>query len=170
MARRAPVAAAAMALLHGIAAAQQPPAPNTTSADVPEARSLFQTGGQGALGRVRSPSFLDRLSSPVDKIAVKVAGDNLAADGISGTDVQVRLLDRDGQRVRADVDVTIEVDGGARILLPGRATSETGANRGDIDRIQPGIQYTVKDGVLQFQLIAPYKPDTVNLRISVRGR
>lgn len=169
MARRAPVAAAAMALLHGIAAAQQPPAPNTTSADVPEARSLFQTGGQESIGPRPFTSFLDRLSSPVDKIAVKVAGDNLAADGISGTDVQVRLLDRDGQRVRADVDVTIEVDGGARILLPGRATSETGANRGDIDRIQPGIQYTVKDGVLQFQLIAPYKPDTVNLRISVKG-
>ena len=170
MARHAPVAAAAMALLHGIAAAQQPPAPNTTSADVPEARSLFQTGGQESIGPRPFTSFLDRLSSPVEKIAVKVAGDNLAADGISGTDVQVRLLDREGQRVRADVDVTIEVDGGARILLPGNATAQTGANnRGDIDRIQPGIQYTVKDGVLQFQLIAPYKPDNVNLKISVKG-
>ena len=62
---------------------------------MPEARSLFQTGGQESIGPRPFTSFLDRLSSPVDKIAVKVAGDNLAADGISGTDVQVRLLDRD---------------------------------------------------------------------------
>ena len=55
----------------------------------------------------------------------------------------------------------------ARILLPGRATAETGADRGDIDRIQPGVQYTIKDGVLQFKLIAPYKPESVNLKVSV---
>ncbi len=169
MARRAPVAAAALALLHGIAAAQQLPAPNTTSADLPEARSLFQTGGQESIGPRPFTSFLERLSSPVDKIALKVAGDNLAADGITGTQVQVRLLDREGQRVRGDVDVTIEVDGGARVLLPGRVTGEDGTSRGDIDRIQPGVQYTVKDGVLQFQLIAPYKPDAINLRVSVKG-
>lgn len=169
MARRAPVAAATLALLHGIAAAQVPPAPNTTSADVPEARSLFQTGGQESIGPRPFTSFLDRLSSPVEKIAIKVSGDNLAADGVTGTDVSVRLVDRDGQRVRGDIDVTIEVDAGARILLPGRATSESGVDRGDIDRIQPGVQYTVKDGVLQFKLIAPYKPDSVNLKVSVKG-
>lgn len=169
MARRAPVAAAALALLHGIAAAQTPPAANTTSADVPEARSLFQTGGQESIGPRPFTSFLERLSSPVDKIAIKVAGDNLAADGVSETDVLVRLIDRDGQRVRGDIDVTIEVDAGARVLLPGRATAETGADRGDIDRIQPGVQYTVKDGVLQFKLIAPYKPESVNLKVSVKS-
>jgi len=169
MARRAPVAAATLALLHGISAAQTLPAANTTSADVPEARSLFETGGQEGIGPRPFTSFLQRLSSPVEKIAIKVAGDNLAADGTTGTDVLVRLIDRDGQRVRADVDVTIEVDGGARILLPGRATSENGSDRGDVDRIQPGTQFTVKDGVLQFKLIAPYKPDTVNLKISIKG-
>jgi hypothetical protein len=83
--------------------------------------------------------------------------------------VLVRLVDRDGQRVRGDIDVTIEVDAGARMLLPGRATPETGAIRGDIDRIQPGVQYTVKDGVLQFKLIAPYKPESVNLKVSVKS-
>ncbi|MBX3654807.1 MAG: hypothetical protein KF686_11545 [Ramlibacter sp.] len=169
MARRAPVAAAALALLHGLAAAQSQPAPNTTSADTPEARSLFQTGGQESIGPRPFTSFLERLSSPVDKIAIKVAGDNLSADGITATDVLVRLVDREGQRVREDVDVTIEVDAGARIQLPGRSTSETGADKGDIDRIQPGVQYTVKDGALQFKLIAPYKPDSVNLKVSVKG-
>lgn len=169
MARRAPVAAAALALLQGVAAAQTPPAPNTTSADVPEARSLFQTGGQESIGPRPFTSFLERLSSPVDKIAIKVAGDNLLADGITATDVLVRLVDRDGQRVRGDIDVTIEVDAGARVQMPGRTTAETGADRGDIDRIQPGVQYTVKDGVLQFKLIAPYKPESVNLKVSVKS-
>lgn len=167
MARHAPVAVAAMALLHGIAAAQ--PAPNTTSADVPGARSLFETGGQESIGPRPFTSFLERLSSPVEKITVKVAGDNLSADGVTATDVQVQLLDRDGQKVRGDVDVTIEVDAGARILLPGRMTSESGADRGDVDRIQPGIQYAAKDGALQFKLIAPFKPESVNLRVSVKG-
>ena len=167
MARRAPVAAAAIALLHGLAVAQ--PAPNTTSADVPAARSLFETGGQESIGPRPFTSFLERLSTPVDKISIKVAGDNLSADGVTPTDVQVQLLSRDGQRVRSDVDVTIEVDAGARVLLPGRMTSESGADRGDVDRIQPGVQYTVKEGVLQFKLIAPFKPDSVNLRVSVKG-
>ncbi|MEP6790470.1 MAG: hypothetical protein ABI907_03805, partial [Ramlibacter sp.] len=167
MARRAPVAAAALALLHGLAAAQ--PAPNTTSADAPAARSLFETGGQENIGPRPFTSFLERLATPVEKIAIKVAADNLRADGVTPTDVQVQLLARDGQRVRDDVDVTIEVDAGARVLLPGRMTSESGADRGDVDRIQPGVQYTVKDGVLQFKLIAPFKPDSVNLRVSVKG-
>jgi hypothetical protein len=121
------------------------------------------------LARGPFTSFLERLSSPVDKIAIKVAGDNLLADGITATDVLVRLVDRDGQRVRGDIDVTIEVDAGARVQMPGRATAETGADRGDIDRIQPGVQYTVKDGVLQFKLIAPYKPESVNLKVSVKS-
>jgi hypothetical protein len=48
--------------------------------------------------------------------------------------------------------------------------TQSGANTaGDVDRIQPGVQYTVKDGVLDFQLIAPYKPDAVNLKISVKS-
>lgn len=167
MARHAPVAVAVLALLHGVAIAQ--PALNTTSADVSGARSLFETGGQESIGPRPFTSFLERLSSPVEKITLKVAGDNLAADGVTATDVQVQLLDRDGQKVRGDIDVTIEVDAGARILLPGRMTSESGADRGDIDRIQPGIQYSAKDGAFQFKLIAPFKPEAVNLRVSVKG-
>ena len=166
MLRRTPVAIAVL-LAQGIAMAQ--PALNTTSADVPEAKSLFETGGQQGIGPRPFTSFLERLTSPVSKISLKVEGDNLPADGITGTDVQLRLFDKDGQRVNADVDVTIEVDGGARVLMPGRRTSESGADRGDIDRITPGIQQTVKNGVLQFKLIAPFKPDPVTLKVSVKG-
>ena len=166
MLRRTPVALAVL-LAQGLAMAQ--PALNTTSADVPEARSLFETGGQQGIGPRPFTSFLERLSSPVAKIGLKVAGENLAADGVSGTDVQLQLFDKDGQRITADVDVTIEVDGGARILMPGRKTSESGADRGDIDRITPGVQQTVKSGAFQFKLIAPFKPDAVTLKVSVKG-
>jgi hypothetical protein len=157
----------AIALLPSILLAQV--APNTTSADVPEARSLFETGGQSTIGPRPANSFLDRLSSPVEKIAVKVDGDNLAADGVTGTNVEVQLLDKNGQPIRETVEVTIEVSGGARILLPGRLTSESAADRGDVDKITPGVQAKATNGVLQFKLIAPYQPEAVNVRASVRG-
>ena len=164
--RRTPVAFAVV-FLHSLALAQ--PAANTTSADLPEAKSLFETGGQQGIGPRPFSSFLDRLTSPVNKIELKVAGENLAADGITATEVQLRLLDKKGQLLSEDAEVTIEVDGGARILLPGRLTSESGADRGDIDRITPGSQQSVKKGVLSFKLIAPFKPDPVTLRVSVKG-
>ena len=153
--------------VHGVGYAQ--PAQNTTSADAPEAKSLFETSGQATIGPRPFASFLERLSTPVEKIAIKVAADNLAADGVSGVDVGVRFFDAKGDRLLQDVDVTIEVSGGARILLPGRLTSESGADRGDIDKIQPGVQASVKNGILDFKLIAPYQPSEVTLKISVRG-
>ena len=164
--RRTPIAVAVI-LMHGFALAQ--PALNTTSADVPEAKTLFETGGQQGISPRPFTSFLERISSPVSKIELKVNGENLPADGVSPTDVQLRLFDKDGQRINVDVDVTIEVDGGARVLMPGRLTSESGADKGDIDRITPGVQQTVKNGALQFKLIAPYSPDPVTLKVSVRG-
>ena len=157
----------AMLFVQGFAMAQ--PALNTTSADAPEARGLFETGGQQGIGPRPFTSFLDRLSSPVSKITLKVNGDNLQADGVTGTEVQISLLDNNGQRITSDVDVTIEVDGGARLLFPGRLTSESAADKGDTDRITPGVQQRVKNGSLQFKLIAPFKPDSVTLKVSVRG-
>lgn len=165
--RRLKPVALAVALTHGLAAGQA--AGNTTSADLAEAGSPFVTDDQAGIGPRPFTSFLERLGSPVSKIVIKVSGDNLPADGLAGTAVSVQLLDDQGVRLAKDVDVTIEVDGGARILLPGRATSESGSDRGDIDRIQPGVQVSVKSGVLHFKLIAPFKPESVSLRISVRG-
>ncbi len=164
--RRTPIAVAVV-LLHGLALAQ--PAVNTTSADVSEAKSLFETGGQPGIGPRPFNSFLERLSSPVEKIKINVAADNLPADGVTGTEVQVQLLDIKGEPLKGEQEVTIEINGGARILLPGRLTSESGADRGDIDRVTPGVQAKSKDGVLNFKLIAPYQPDAVVLRVSVKG-
>lgn len=163
---KTPVALAA-ALLATAVLAQ--PAADTTSADVPEARSAFTTGGQPSIGARPFTSFLQRLESPVDRISVQVAGDNLPADGVGSTDVVVTLKDKNGQVVQADVDVTVEVNGGARLMMPGRTTSESSADRADIDRIAPGTQSLVSGGVLRFKLLSPYKPEAVTLRVSVKG-
>jgi hypothetical protein len=164
--QKTPVAIAAT-LLTTAALAQV--ADHTTSADAPEASSAFDTSGQASIGTRPFTSFLQRLASPVESIDVKVAGDNLPADGVAGTDVLVTLKDKNGRAVTGEVDVTVEVDGGARILLPGRRTPESAADRGDIDRIAPGIQSIAANGVLRFKLIAPYKPEAVKLRVSVKG-
>ncbi len=162
-----PVAIAVM-LLSSVAWAQQP-ARDTTSADAPAAKTLFETDGQATIGPRNFTSFLDKLISPVDKVVITASGNNLAADGISGTAVTVELRDKTGARLLSATEVSIEVDNGARILLPSSRTSESGADRGDVDRIQPGVQTTISNGVLQFQLIAPFKPETVNIRVTARG-
>ena len=164
--QRTPVALA-ITLLQGLALAQ--PAANTSSADVPEAKSLFETGGQAGIGPRPFNSFLERLSSPVEKIRIDVAADNLPADGVSGTEVKVQLLDAKGQVLKGEQEVTIEVNGGARILLPKRLTSESGVDRGDVDRITPGVQTKSVDGNVSFKLIAPYQPEEITVRVSVRG-
>jgi hypothetical protein len=163
--------ALAIALLPMAAWAQPAPATRTaaTSADVPDAKSLFETGGQADIGPRPFNSFLARLSSPVEKITLAAAADNLPADGVGSTDIRLQLLDSKGQAIKGDQLVTIEVNGGARILLPGRLTSESGADRGDIDRVTPGVQAKVVDGMLSFKLIAPYQPDAVTVRVSVSG-
>ncbi len=163
--------ALAIALLPMSTWAQPAPATRTaaTSADVPDAKSLFETGGQADIGPRPFNSFLARLSSPVEKITLASAADNLPADGVGSTDIRLQLLDSKGQAIKGEQLVTIEVNGGARILLPGRLTSESGADRGDIDRITPGVQAKVVDGVLSFKLLAPYQPDAVTIRVSVSG-
>ncbi len=163
--------AIAIALLPLAAWSQPAPATKTavTSADLPDAKSLFETGGQADIGPRPFNSFLARLSSPVDQIKLSTAADNLPADGVSGTDIRLQLIDSKGLAIKGEQFVTIEVNGGARILLPGRLTSESGADRGDVDRITPGVQAKVTDGVLSFKLIAPYQPDAVTVRVSVSG-
>jgi hypothetical protein len=170
MLRFTPVALA-IAMIPLSAWAQPAPALSSaaSSADTLEAKSLFDTGGQADIGPRPFNSFFARLSSPVEKIRLEAAADNLPADGVSGNEIRLQLLDAKGQAIKGEQLVTIEVNGGARILLPGRLTSESGADRGDIDRVTPGVQAKVMDGVLTFKLIAPYQPDTVTVRVSVLG-
>lgn len=164
--KKTPVAIAATLLASAVLAQ---PADHTTSADALLDSGTFGMSGQATIGPRPFTSFLQRLSSPVETIGVAVAADNLPADGVGSTDVVVTLKDKSGQAVKGEVDVTVEVDGGARILLPGRKTSESASDRGDIDRIAPGIQSVAVNGVLRFKLISPYQPEAVKLRVSVRG-
>lgn len=164
--QKTPVAIAATLLTTAVWAQV---ADHTTSADAPEASSAFETSGQAGIGPRPFTSFLQRLASPVERIQVQVAGDNLPADGVGGTDVVVTLQDKDGRAVAGEVDVTVEVDGGARILLPGRRTSESAADKGDIDRIAPGIQSLAATACSSSNPIAPYKLEAVKLRVSVKG-
>lgn len=170
MFRFTPVALA-IAVIPAVAWTQPAPAQNTSasSADVLDARSLFESGGQADIGPRPFASFLSRLASPVDAIRLQSTADNLPADGVGSNDIRLQLLDDKGQPVKGEQLVTIEVSGGARILLPGRLTSESGADKGDIDRITPGVQAKVVDGLLVFKLIAPYQPEEVVVRVSVRG-
>lgn len=170
MLRFTPVALA-IAMIPLSAWAQPAPAHSSaaSSADTLEAKSLFDTGGQADIGPRPFNSFFARLSSPVEKIRLEAAADNLPADGVSGNEIRLQLLDAKGLAVKGEQLVTIEVNGGARILLPGRLTSESGADRGDIDRVTPGVQAKVMDGVLTFKLIAPYQPDAVTVRVSALG-
>ena len=169
--RFTPIAVAVTLLASVPAWAQPAPATRTaaSSADVLDPKGLFETGGQADIGPRPFNSFLSRLSSPVEKIKLDSAKDNLPADGVGSNDIRLQLLDSKGQVIKGEQLVTIEVNGGARILLPGRLTSESGADRSDIDRITPGVQAKVVDGLLSFKLLAPYQPDAVTVRVSVQG-
>lgn len=151
--------------------ADEPPA-RSASGTTPatDSRSLFESGGMPGIGPRPYNTLAERVNAAVDEIRVRVATDNIPADGTQRTPVQVQLLNRQGLPVEQDVDVTIEVNGGARVLLPGRLTSESGADRGDIDRVTPGIQVVARKGELAFDLIAPFQSGDVLLRVSVRGR
>lgn len=163
---KTPVALAA-ALLASAVLAQ--PANTTSSADLSQPDDGGTPSGQATIGPRPFTSFLQRMASPVETITVQPSGDNLPADGVGFSDVLVTLKDRNGQPVLGEVDVTLEVSGGARIVLPGRGTPESGAGRGDLDRAMPGVHTTVVDGVLRFRLLAPYQPEAVQVRVSVKG-
>ncbi len=161
------VTAIAAWLCCSMVVAQTSPAP--TSADVADAKSLFETGGQGTIAPRPFASFLERIGSPVEKIELKAKADNMPADGIGVAPVSVRLIDKNGALVTQEVEITIETTGGVRVLLPNQTTSEAGPGRADADKLQPGIQTKVKGGLLTFDVIAPFKPEDIIVRVSVKG-
>ncbi|MDQ5898930.1 MAG: hypothetical protein QG612_3016, partial [Pseudomonadota bacterium] len=102
----------------------------------------------------------------VGRLAVEVHGAGAPADGVSPVEVVVRVFDRDGLPLRDPVLLTIELKGGARLLLPGARTDESGAGRQDADRAVPGSQLRVEGGQARFSLIAPAQPEDVALRLT----
>ena len=92
--------------------------------------------------------------------------DGVPADGQSPVAFTVRVLDADRKPLPGSSFVTIEVSGG-RVQLPGRSTDETRVGRGDLDRVLPGVQVRVQDGVGHFVLLAPNDPQNVTVRVTM---
>ncbi|MBN6149224.1 hypothetical protein JR065_02625 [Xanthomonas sp. AmX2] len=136
----------------GDASVLYPQAPNTTAAPpqaVPTRAGELDYAANGELG----------------KIVVELDRDGVPADGQSAVRVQVRLLGENGQPMPGERFATIEYSGG-RVRLPGSRTDEFGPGALDADKLVPGIQLPVHDGVAEFELLAPYEPQDVLLRVT----
>ncbi|NRT55202.1 hypothetical protein [Sphaerotilus uruguayifluvii] len=163
--RALPVLAAGLAL-GGVARAQVDSDPVRPLGDEPgRYRPLFTLPEPAGAPRI----LLDgayAANAEVGRLSVEVRGAGAPADGVTPVQVTVQVFDRDGLPMRRPVLVTIELKGGARLLLPGASTEEGGAGRRDADRAVPGTQLRVNDGVASFSLIAPAQPGDVALRLT----
>ncbi|HET6395583.1 MAG TPA: hypothetical protein VFF91_01960 [Pseudoxanthomonas sp.] len=120
-----------------------------------------------------APRALDLRHGAVDyaangevaRIVVELDRDGVPADGQSAVHVRLQLLDADGAPLRGRTYATLEHSGG-RIRLPGSRTDELGPGAGDADKVVPGVQLAVEDGVAEFHLVAPHEPQDVRLRIT----
>lgn len=104
----------------------------------------------------------------VGKIAVEVDKDGLPADGQSATELTVKLFDKNAQPLASVAYITVEVNGG-RLLLPNAKTDELGPEGLDLDKVTPGMQIKVENGVATFKLLAPSEPKDVEVRITAGG-
>ncbi|MDP3206978.1 MAG: hypothetical protein Q8M45_03590 [Methylotenera sp.] len=104
----------------------------------------------------------------VGKIAVEVDKDGLPADGQSATELTVKLFDKNAQPLAGVAYITVEVNGG-RLLLPNAKTDELGPEGLDLDKVTPGTQIKVENGVATFKLLAPSEPKDVEVRITAGG-
>ena len=104
----------------------------------------------------------------VGRILVEVDRDAVPADGQGPVKLTVRLYGRDGKPLARSVYATIEHSGG-RVLLPGARTDELGPRRLDADRVTPGVQLKVDNGVAEFTMLAPAEAQDVRVRITAGG-
>ncbi len=163
--RRSPLALAIL-LAFGVNAGAQ------TTASSNDRVNLPSQGVQG--GAFSAPSSFtalrERINSLVDVITLSADRAEFPADGQSAINLKISLLGQ-GDRLISDAqDVTLEVSGGARILVPGRMTSEAGADKADVDRIVPATQLKSVNGEIQVKILAPAQPGDVIIRASVKGR
>ncbi|MEK0267496.1 hypothetical protein QT383_16420 [Stenotrophomonas rhizophila] len=113
-----------------------------------------------------APRALDNaVPGTLDRILVELDRDGVPADGQSAVHVRVQLLDAAGRALTGTTYATIETSGG-RIRLPGSRTDELGPGALDADKVTPGIQLQVVDGMAEFDLLAPHEPQDVVLRIT----
>lgn len=120
-------------------------------------------------GQVLAGDALYAVNAAVARIVVEVDRDGVPADGQSPVQLQLRLFDRDGQRLKTPAFVTLDTSGG-RLLLPGARTDELGPRGLDADRATPGVQLKVDGGVARFTLLAPDQAQDVRVRVSAGGQ
>ncbi|MGQ5525476.1 Ig-like domain-containing protein [Chitinimonas sp. PSY-7] len=106
-----------------------------------------------------------RSNKGVGELIVTTDRDGVPADGQSAVTVTVKLKDLKGAPMSGKQYLTVETDGG-RILLPDAKTDELGPQGKDLDRVTPGVQVEVKDGIATFQLLAPSTAQDVKLRVT----
>jgi predicted nucleic acid-binding Zn finger protein len=117
-------------------------------------------------GNFSLPLTRDDRRNQVTSIEIVLPRNDLGADGQTSTPVTVRLVDEAGTLLKGLAVATVEFNG-ARVRVPGRLTDESGPDRGDLDRVLPGVQIEIRDGIGSFELIAPSQPADVNLRVTV---
>ncbi len=139
--------------------AYQPAQPNPISAQQTTAPSALK-------GAVSGIDY--SVNAQIARVTVEVEKDGLPADGQSTNQVTVRLFDKNGAPMQGEALITIEHSAG-RVLIPGAKTDELGPGRLDVDKITPGVQLKVTNGVGRFNLLAPVEPTDVKMRITAGG-
>ncbi len=131
-------------------------------------RSLTSLDTPPEVVAARSGEADHSRNAGVDRVSVEVDRDGVPADGQTPVHITVHLLGADDKPLAGKSFVTIEHSGG-RIRLPGSRTDEFGPGASDADKVMPGIQVEVENGVAEFDLIAPHDPQDVLLRITAGG-
>lgn len=130
----------------------------------PRSPASVEADARRPLARGESPAL-----SGMDQVVVEVDRDGVPADGQSAVQVTVHLLDAQGQPLPGQRFATVEASGG-RLRLPGSRTDEFGPGAADADKVVPGVQVPVENGVASFALVAPDQPQDVTLRVSAEGQ
>jgi hypothetical protein len=134
--------------------------------------SVMGTPAEGFAGISpdQRPRALDATWNHLGELLITSDKSRAPADGQSVIRFKIQALGKAGQLLALENGIiTIEVDG-TRIrvvdALGGRLTAETGPDSADIDRITPGVQARLNNGVLEFDVIAPSEPKDIKVRIT----
>lgn len=110
----------------------------------------------------------DAGAETVKMIELAVERDGIPADGQTSVVLTIRLFDKDNKPVTLPTRVTLETS-------LGRFKRLDRLDNLDLDKVEPGNQLMVQNGVGQITLVAPHEPGDANIRatsgnIFVEGR
>ena len=102
-------------------------------------------------------------------LRLEVEQDSAPADGQTPVAIRISLRDHDGDQLSRKTVVTLQASAGVW-QLPGASSDETGLAALDMDRIAPGVQIELKDGVGEAWLLAPVDPQVVEIQASTASQ